>query len=38
MVKTKPSNAEGAGLIPGQGVKISCLGAKIPRHKIEAIL
>ena len=36
VVKTSASNAEGAGLTPGQGVKIFV--AKKPKHKAEAIL
>ena len=39
MVKTLPSNAGDAGLIPGQGAKITyTLGPKITKHKTEAIL
>ena len=39
MVKTSPSNAGGAGSIPGQGAKIPhALGPKKPKHKTEAIL
>ena len=38
VVKTSPSNAGGAGSIPGLRAKISCLEAKKPKHKPEAIL
>lgn len=39
LVKTLPYNVWGAGLIPGQRIKVSiCLVAKNPKHKIEAIL
>ena len=39
VVKTWPSNAGGAGSIPGRGAKIpTCLEAKKPKHKTEAIL
>ena len=45
MVKIVPSNARGAGLIPGQGTKIPCSPTKKPKkknnnqkHKTEAIL
>ena len=39
LVKTLPYNVWGAGLIPGQRIKISIrLVAKNPKHKIEAIL
>ena len=40
VVKTSPSNAGGAGSIPGRGAKIdpTCLAAKKPKHKTEAIL
>ena len=40
MVKTSPSNAEGAGLIPGQGAKIPhVLWSKKKKNiKTEAIL
>ena len=36
VVKTSTSNTEGAGLTPGQGVKIFV--AKKSKHKTEAIL
>ena len=38
VVKTFPFNAEGAGLIPSQGAKISLLLANTPKHEREAIL
>ena len=39
MVKTSPSSAEGAGLIPGQGVKIPhASGPKNQNIKHKAIL
>ena len=40
LVKTSPSSAQGAGLIPGQGAKIPhALGPKKKKkHKTEAIL
>ena len=39
VVKTSPSNAGGAGSIPGLGAKIPhALGPKKPKHKTEAIL
>ena len=34
-VKTLPSSARGAGLIPGQGA--TCFLAKKPKHKTEAM-
>ena len=38
MVKTLPSNAGGAGLIPGQGTKIPHASwLKNPKHKTEVI-
>ena len=37
-VKTSPSNTEGVGSTPGQGTHPTCLTAKIPNHKAEAIL
>ena len=38
-VETSPSNAGDADLIPGQGAKIpTCLAAKNPKHKTEAIM
>ena len=39
MAKTLPSDAGGAGSIPGQGPEIApCLTAKNPEQKTEAIL
>ena len=39
VVKTRASDVEGAGSIPGQGTKIpTCPVATIPEHKTEAIL
>ena len=39
VVETSPSNAGGAGLIPGQGAKIPhASGLKKPKHKTETIL
>ena len=38
VVKTPPTNAGGAGSIPGQGAKIPLLTDKNPKHKPEAIL
>ena len=39
VVETSPSNAGGAGSIPGRGAKIShALRPKKPKHKTEAIL
>ena len=39
MVKTSPSNAGGAGLIPGQGAKIPHVSPpKHQKHKTAAIL
>ena len=39
VVKTLPSNAGGAGLIPGQGAKIPhALQPKKTKHQTEAIL
>ena len=38
MVKTSPSNAGGAGSIPGWGARVPhALGAKKPKHKTEAM-
>ena len=36
LVKSSPSNAGGAGSIPGWGAKT--LGAKKSKHKMEAVL
>ena len=39
VVKTSPSNAEGAGLIPGWGAKVpNASWPRKPRHKTEAML
>ena len=41
VIKISPSNARGAGSIPGPGANIphaSCLVAKKTKHKTEAIL
>ena len=39
MGETAPSDAEGVGLIPGPGTKISdALQPQKPKHKMEAIL